>query len=138
MDPVVMTAGTALVSAMATDAWQQARSSAVALWRRVHPQRVPAIEEELAEVRAEVLAARETGDTEAEAGLVADWQRRLRRLLRDDPALAGELRRVLDEELSPLLSNVEAARIANVEMHARASGSARIYQAAGNQSINES
>ncbi|MFG2349646.1 hypothetical protein [Streptomyces phaeochromogenes] len=138
MDPLVMAAGTALVGTMATDAWQQARSSALALWRRVHPQRVPAIEEELAEVRAEVLAAREAGDTEAEAGLAADWQRRLRRLLHDDPSLADELRRVLEAELTPLLPTAEAARIATVEMHARASGSARIYQAAGNQTINES
>lgn len=133
-----MAAGTALVGAMATDAWQHARSSAVALWRRVHPQRVPAIEDELAEVRVEVLAAREAGDTEAEAGLAVDWQRRLHRLLRDDPSLADELRRVLDEELTPLLPSTEGTRITSVEMHARASGSARIFQAAGNQTINES
>ncbi len=133
-----MAAGSALVGAMATDAWQQARSSAVALWRRVHPQHVPAIEDELAEVRAEVLAARGVGDTETEAGLAADWQRRLGRLLRDDPALADELRRVLDEELTPLLPDTEGHRAASVEMTARASGRARIYQAAGNQTINES
>ncbi|WP_318308765.1 hypothetical protein [Streptomyces californicus] len=138
MDALVMAAGTALVGAMATDTWQQARSSAVALWRRVHPQRVQAIEEELADVRVEVLAAREAGDSEAEAGLAADWQRRLLRLLRDDPSLADELRRLLDEELTPLLPSAEANRIGSVEMKARASGRARIYQAVGNQTINES
>lgn len=138
MEPLVLAVGTALVSAMATDAWQQARSSAVALWQRVHPQRTPAIEEELAEVRAEILAARESGDEQAESELAADWQRRLRRLLRDDPSLGDELRRVLDEELTPLLVGEEGNDLRKVEMHARASGRSRIYQAAGNQTINES
>ncbi|MEU9350877.1 hypothetical protein AB0D65_07605 [Streptomyces griseoloalbus] len=103
MDPLVLAAGTALVGAMATDAWQQARTSAVELWRRVHPERVPAIEAELAEVREEVLTARETHDVDAENGLAQDWQRKLQRLVRDHPELARELRRVLDQELAPLL-----------------------------------
>ncbi|GHH92046.1 transketolase [Streptomyces capillispiralis] len=103
MDPLVLAAGTALVGAMATDAWQQARTSAVELWRRVHPERVPAIEAELAEVREEVLTAREADDADAETGLAQDWQRKLQRLVRDHPELARELRRVLDQELAPLL-----------------------------------
>ncbi len=138
MEPLVLAVGTALVSAMATDAWQQARASAVALWQRVHPERIPVIEGELAEVRDEVLAARESGDAEAESELAADWQRRLRRLLQNDPTLRDELRRVLDEELTPLLTAAESDSLKKVEMHARASGRARIFQAAGNQTINES
>ncbi|MGW9431663.1 hypothetical protein ACWHA1_27450 [Streptomyces decoyicus] len=122
---------------MATDAWQHARDCAVALWRRVHPDRVPAIEAELADVRSELIAARGEGDAQAEEELAADWQRRLRRLLRDDPSLADELRRVLDEELSPLLAPAEQSRIGQVQMNATASGHARVYQAGGNQTIRE-
>ncbi|HZG05321.1 MAG TPA: hypothetical protein VE546_17415 [Streptomyces sp.] len=103
MDQLVAAAGAALVAAMATDAWQQARSAAVGLWRRVHPERVPAIEGELAEVREEVLTARRNRDAEAEEELAVDWRRRLERLVKADPALAQELRRVLDQELAPLL-----------------------------------
>jgi hypothetical protein len=88
---------------MATDAWQQARSSVVALWQRVHPERVPAIEAELAEVRYEVLAARDADDVATEEGLAQDWQRKLQRMVRDNPALGRELQRVLDQELTPLL-----------------------------------
>ncbi|MDB4872445.1 MAG: hypothetical protein JWL97_3449, partial [Gemmatimonadales bacterium] len=40
MDPILVAADTALVGAMATDTWQQARAGAVALWRRLHPDRV--------------------------------------------------------------------------------------------------
>ncbi|MFD3422538.1 hypothetical protein [Streptomyces decoyicus] len=122
---------------MATDAWQHARDCAVALWRRVHPDRVSAIEAELADVRSELIAARDEGDAQAEEELAADWQRRLRRLLRDDPSLADELRRVLDEELSPLLAPAEQSRIGQVQMNATASGHARVYQAGGNQTIRE-
>lgn len=43
MDPILVAADTALVGAMATDTWQQARAGAVALWRRLHPDRVVAI-----------------------------------------------------------------------------------------------
>ncbi|MDQ3222311.1 MAG: hypothetical protein M3Q75_02395 [Gemmatimonadota bacterium] len=35
MDPIVVAFGTALVGAMATEVWQQARGAVVALWRRV-------------------------------------------------------------------------------------------------------
>ncbi|MFJ9470553.1 hypothetical protein [Streptomyces caniferus] len=136
MDPLVLAAGTALVSSMATDAWQHARDATVSLWRRVHPDRVPAIEAELADVRAEVIAARDEGASQVEEELAADWQRRLRRLLRDDPSLAGELRRVLDEELNPLLAPADQPRI-GVQMTATASGRARVYQAGGNQTIRE-
>ncbi|MER5209364.1 hypothetical protein ABT063_01880 [Streptomyces sp. NPDC002838] len=104
MDPLVVTAGTAVVAAMATDAWQQARSAVVELWRRAHPERVPAIEGELAEVREEVLTARNDQNDQAEESLAADWRRRLDRLVRANPELAKELKRLLDEQLAPLLS----------------------------------
>src|SRR5690349_14355645 len=51
MDPIVLAAGTALVTAMATDAWQSARDGAVALWRKVRPEQAEIVEAELAEVR---------------------------------------------------------------------------------------
>ncbi|MEW1655527.1 hypothetical protein [Streptomyces sp. NPDC093707] len=138
MEPLVLAAGTALVSAMATDAWQQARASAVALWRRVHPERVPTIEAELTEVRDEVLAARAEGDTTAEEGITADWQRKLRRLVQNDPALGQELQRVLDEELTPLLPRDESPRSGTITMQATASGNGRNYQVGqGNLTINE-
>lgn len=35
MDPIVLAAGTALVGAMATDAWQQTRIAVVSWWGRV-------------------------------------------------------------------------------------------------------
>ena len=39
MDPIVAAFGTALVGAIATDAWQRVREAVAGLWRRVYPQR---------------------------------------------------------------------------------------------------
>jgi hypothetical protein len=130
MDPLVLAAGTTLVSAMATDAWLEARASVLELWRRVHPDRVVTVEAELAEVRADVLAARDVGDGQTEAQIAADWQRRLHRMLTLDPSLGTELRRVLDE-LSPLVAPGSAD--STVTQRATVSGRGnRVFQAGGN------
>lgn len=103
VDPMIMSAGTALVAAMATDAWQQARAAVLDLWRRRHPERVPAVEGELAEVREGLLRARQSQNGRAEQDLAVEWRGRLERLVDGDPELVGELRRVLYEQLYPLL-----------------------------------
>jgi hypothetical protein len=122
---------------MATDAWQQARAVVVSLWRRVHPERAETIEGELAEVRTEVLAARQGGHGPAEEDLVDDWRRRLRRLLQADPGLADELQRLLEEELVPILPATERSRVGTIMMNATASGQARVYQAGRDLHVNE-
>ncbi|MFF6955022.1 MULTISPECIES: hypothetical protein [unclassified Streptomyces] len=114
---------------MASDAWEDARATALALWRRVHPERVATVEAELAEVRTDVLAARDSGDAETETQLAADWQRRLQRMLDADPALAAELRRVLDE-LSPAAAPTTPGT--TVTQRATVSGRGnRVFQAGG-------
>ncbi|MFC7382970.1 hypothetical protein [Sphaerisporangium rhizosphaerae] len=138
MDPIVLAAGTALVTAMATDAWEQARKAAVALWRRTRPDEADSVAGELAEVRAQVIAARREGDAETERALAGSWQIRLQRLLRADPDLAAELRRVLAEELSPAATGDGASRAATVTMDATANDHGRVYQAARDQHITES
>lgn len=137
MDPIVLAAGTALVTAMATDTWQQARRGAVALWRRVHPEQAATVETELAEVRTQVLAARRDGDSDTERALAGSWQVRLAQLVRADPALAGELRQVLDEHLTPALSPSERGRIESITMTASSSDQGRVYQAGRDQHITE-
>ncbi|SRR6266536_87202 len=112
MGPLVLAAASMVVTAMATDGWQQARAAVVELWRRSRPDHAPAIETDLDDTHAEVVAARTAGDRAAEEGLVADWQRK--RLLDADPDLGIELRRVLKEELAPLLPAGEQTRLQNI------------------------
>ncbi|TYB61881.1 hypothetical protein FXF51_27860 [Nonomuraea sp. PA05] len=137
MDPIVLAAGTALVAAMATDAWQAARDGAVNLWQRARPGEAEAVGAELASVRGQVLDARADGDEDTERALAGSWQIRLAALLRADPAMAVEIQRVLDEVLRPALAPDEQGRAGSVVMEAKASGQARIYQAGRDQHINE-
>jgi hypothetical protein len=116
MDPVVAAFGTALVGAIATDAWQQVREALTGLWRRVHPRRGDDVGAELDELREQVLAARRDGDASTERALEGAWQLRLQQLLRADPALAAELQRVLDQVLTPALTPAEQARVGTIIM----------------------
>lgn len=137
MDPIVLAAGTALVTAMATDGWQAARDGAVTLWRKVRPEQADAVEAELVEVREQVLEARRDSDPDTEQALAGSWQVRLQQLLRADPSLAGEIKRVLDEVLTPALEPADQARIGSWVMKAKASGHGRVYQAGRDQTIHE-
>ncbi|MER7576513.1 hypothetical protein [Streptomyces sp. NPDC126514] len=137
MDPIALAAGTALVGALANDAWQGARTGMMALWRRVRPEQAEAVDAELAETRAQVLAARAAGESETEQALAADWQLRLQALLRANPSVAAELRSLLDTRLTPLLTADEGFAVGSVGMRAEASGSGRVYQAGRDQHITE-
>lgn len=137
MDPQVAalagTAGTTIVTLMATDAWQRTREGVVAIWRRVLPERAESVAGELDETRQDLLAARSSEDPQTETELQAEWQGRIRRLLLTEPSVAQELRALLDE-LSP-----ESTSGGNVvQMHAHATGNGRVYQAGRDQHIQES
>lgn len=136
MDPEVAalagTAGTTVVTLMAGDAWQRTREAVVAIWRRVHPDRADSIDAELEATRRDVLAARTAGDSQSEEDLSIEWQARLRRLLAAEPAIADEVRRILDE-FRPAGSGVAP----QLQMRATASGHGRIYQAGRDQHIGD-
>jgi hypothetical protein len=137
MDPIALAAGTALVSAIAADAWEGARTGLVAVWRRVRPEQAEVVDEELVEARALVLAARQAGEADTEQALVTDWQLRIQALLRSNPGVAEELQRLLDTQLAPAQARDEQSRIGTLVMKAEASGGGRVYQAARDQHITE-
>ncbi|MEU5979606.1 hypothetical protein [Streptomyces sp. NPDC047315] len=137
MDPVVAAAGTALVAAMATDAWQQSRIAMIRLWQRASPEQAGSLERELEEARRGALAARDAGDTTTEQALVGQWRLRFQQLLHEDPQLAAELRRLLDEELTPHLSEEERTGVASIVMRAQSDRGGRVYQAGRDQHITE-
>ncbi|MFE7568384.1 hypothetical protein ACFU76_15700 [Streptomyces sp. NPDC057539] len=117
------TAGTTLVTLLATDTWQSMREGLLLLWRRARPDRAQAIAGELDSSRDELLIAQASGDREAEAEIRAEWQGRVRRLLTEHPELAEDLSTLL-AELAP---GVRAQPFP--AQQATASGEARIYQA---------
>ena len=78
-------AGT-LVTLMVTDAWADVKAKVAGLFKR--RQGNEAVAGELEVARGELVAAREQGDTQAEADIQAQWRARLRRLLQEDAAAA--------------------------------------------------
>lgn len=125
------TAGTTVVTLMATDAWQRVREGFVALWRRGQAERAEVVAAELDATREDLLAASAVGDQDSEGELQAEWQGRFRRFLTARPEAVEDLRRLLDE----FVPSAEAAPA--VTQHATASGHARIYQAGRDQHISE-
>ncbi|MEV0976421.1 hypothetical protein [Streptomyces sp. NPDC049915] len=86
-----------LIDLLATDGWAAVKSSVMSLWRSAHPERV---EEELADLRGELLQAQQTGDGQELQGLlVAEWQARIIRLMATRPGAVDELRALVGEEL---------------------------------------
>ncbi|GIH09773.1 hypothetical protein Rhe02_78400 [Rhizocola hellebori] len=137
VDPIVVAAGTALVSAMATDVWQQARTGMITLWRRFYPQHTAAIEADLDALRTALVNARQAGRTDVETVLAGVWQGRLHQLLHDNPTFGVELRALLDEVLTPLLTPTGQTRIGTLTMNAVATDHGRVFQAGHDQQISE-
>ncbi|WP_406099007.1 hypothetical protein [Streptomyces sp. NBC_01013] len=135
MDPVVLAAGTALVSAMATDAWLQSKAATVAMWRRVRPDHGDDVGAELDALRGQVLAARDADDEETEQALAGVWRMRFQQALAETPGLAAELRLLLDDHLGPALSRSEQTREAPVVMKAEARDNSRVFLAGRDQHI---
>ncbi|MFI6849585.1 hypothetical protein OG535_04010 [Kitasatospora sp. NBC_00085] len=135
MDPLALAAGSALVGAMATDAWQQARSATVALWRRVRPEHADDVGSDLDVLRRQVLAARVAEDADTEQALAAPWRLQLQQLLRTVPGFADELRRLLDDHLLPMLPEERREGPAQVVMRAEAHDHARVFMAGRDQHI---
>ncbi|MFH8343219.1 hypothetical protein [Streptomyces sp. NPDC018045] len=109
---------TALVQQMVTEGWTQARQRVAEFFaRRRGGGEEEALVGELEVSRAELVAAQRNGDEDGAADVTAEWRVRLRRALRDDPAAAEELRRLLAE-----LRPDEGVRVEVREVHNTISG----------------
>ncbi|OIK26725.1 hypothetical protein [Streptomyces malaysiense] len=135
MDPEVtslaQSAGTTLITLMATDAWHRTRDGLTQLWRRMQPERAETVAAELEAGREDVLAAMVANDQETLNELRLQWQGLVRRLIVARPAAVGELRALL-AELDP-----DGTACRPVTQRATASGHARVYQAGRDQHISE-
>lgn len=131
------TAGTTVVTLLATDTWERAKAAVADLWGRAFPDRAETVEAELMETRELLMHTGEqngSGTPEFDEG-VAEWRGKFRRLLLAQPDFALEVRRILDEELIPALP--APASGPSVVFHANPTGNARVYQAGRDQNIRE-
>ncbi|WP_420036563.1 hypothetical protein ACN2WE_33970 [Streptomyces sp. cg28] len=135
MDPLVLAAGSALVSAMAADGWQRARDGMAEWWRRL---RRESIESDLDTLHFYVTTARQNDDADTERALASVWHLRLQQLVDADPAMAAELQSLLDNHLIPVLPSQDLVEPGSVVMNVEARDSARTYMAGRDQHITES
>ncbi|WP_051969484.1 hypothetical protein [Kitasatospora azatica] len=101
---LAMAGATTIVSAMATGAWEAARTGIVQLFRR-RGQDPAAIEARLDDDAAEV--AREEDRDAARQDLVGSWRRRLATLLREHPEAEAELRALMEALSKELPQNAQ-------------------------------
>ena len=86
----------ALVGAMVTDGWAQAKAATVAFWRRHRPTRADAVEQVLESTRAEIVAVDEAGRPVLAARVEGRWQERFESMIEEHPEIAGELAELLE------------------------------------------
>lgn len=107
----------ALVGAMVTDAWAQARGQVVGLWRRHCPAQAEAVEAELVSSQEELAATAESEEL-LRVRLEGRWQGRLERLLEEaaeSGRAAADLRATAD-----VISGLTASGAGSVVQNVRA------------------
>jgi DNA-binding PucR family transcriptional regulator len=134
MDPIALAAATALVAAMATDAWQEARTAVVAWWRRNHPRHSRNISQELESARSDVLAARDRGVGSVQQCLTNVWQQRFQQVLDFHSTSRQELQQLIDEHLTSILPPADRNQVRQI-IHLNAQDQARQYVAGRDQNI---
>lgn len=88
-------AGSTLVAAAVTDAWETTRHKLARLFGRGQPD--PAIERRLDATRDQLAAASAADAERVQAEVAAEWAVRLKDLLADDPGAEAELRALVEE-----------------------------------------
>lgn len=136
MDPIALAAATALLGAMATDAWQHTRAAVVAWWQKSHPEHARDINRELDRTYSQAVAAGHSGDEDIWQALTDPWRLRFQQLIDANSSARQELRRLLDEHLVPTLPPAEQTQVRQI-IHLRAQDQARQYVAGRDQHISE-
>ncbi|MFE5910851.1 hypothetical protein ACFQ6B_17440 [Streptomyces wedmorensis] len=131
---VAGTAGTAIVSAMATDDWQRARDGVVALWQCFRPESAGAVHADFQGSRRVLVDSLQAGDEHTRAALIAAWNGYFLGLLVAQPHALDALRQ-LNAALTQ--ENIRGPR-PSLKMTAHASGKAQVFQAGRDQKITQS
>lgn len=95
LEALALTGATTVVAAMATEAWQAARTGTTRLFHHGGQAQQDAVEARLNANAA--LAARAPDMDRARQGLVPVWQLELEELMRRHPDAAGELQALVDQ-----------------------------------------
>lgn len=110
---VITAGGTTLVSAMATDAWQTARTAFARLLGRGDQARQALAEKRLDESAGQLTGLAGTDLESTRAALLPAWQTRLADLIEEHPELADELGQVTAQVQERLAAVTNVARVSD-------------------------
>ncbi|BCJ46708.1 hypothetical protein GCM10010168_37700 [Actinoplanes ianthinogenes] len=102
LSTLAATTGSAIVGAMATDAWTLARARVTRLFARTDADRAPVVEGQLDDDESLISHAAAIEQDRARAELAPAWRRRFARLLEEHPDAQDEVRAVLAEVAAAL------------------------------------
>lgn len=132
MDPATLALasafGTAVVSAMATDAWQSTRARIVAIASRIRPDTADSLARTLEEQRISLLQIPEAEREQATNQLYVSWRSYFLDLLRSDPSGAQDL-------LATLIPGQQQDS-RSIRQVGNSHDTSRIYIAANDQNFN--
>lgn len=122
----------AVVTAMATDAWEAVRSGFARLLGRGQPQSTATVERQLEELRAQLERLEGEARDRAIADQQAAWSTALGGLLREEP----QAKEVLSALLATAAAAAPAQPVASVTQYATATGDAQqVVMGSGTQSV---
>lgn len=130
MDPIVLAAGTALTTAMTTDGWAMVKAAVVNWWQRFRPEEAEQVGMDLDQLRGEALESQQNSAGMEEA-LANEWRLRLHRLVANNPAVRDELKRLLDEQITPALSESDQQQVKSLVQKTSVIGSGNTTIVAG-------
>ncbi|WP_051133637.1 hypothetical protein [Nocardia paucivorans] len=131
MDEIVLAAGEALAIAMTTEGWELIKNSVVGWWQRFRPEDAEQVGSDLDQLREDAVAAQADGDTAMQQALVSDWRLRLHRLVNGNPEVREELKRLLDDELVPALTDRDQQQVQSLVQKTSVVGSNNTTAVAG-------
>ncbi|MCX4761483.1 hypothetical protein OG562_10920 [Streptomyces sp. NBC_01275] len=123
------TFSSAVIAAMATDAWQETRTRVVGVWQRFHPAFADSINEQLGAAQLALSLLPENLRHEAEGELVNRWRNQILQLLQRDPAVS--------ELLAAALSGNPGQPETQVRQVGHVHGNGRIYMAGRDVTITD-
>jgi hypothetical protein len=121
------TAGTRLVTALASTAWEKISEAVTGLWRSHRGDEAERVASSLADTREGILSAQGPSDLLVRRFAVDAWQARFRELLAEQPDAEAELRRLVESGFQPAAPATASAWTGDVRTDNRAWDGGTIY-----------